>query len=115
MEIDIDPKNPPKGDSDWGAIDALSDEEIERRARSDPDNQPLSDKDFATLRRVPRVRILRMKLGMTQEEFADKFQLSPATLRDWEQGRTEPDQASRTLLKLIAAMPDQVREALART
>ena len=34
------------------------------------------------------------------------------TLRDWEQGCVEPDQAARAYLKVIAREPDTVREAL---
>jgi putative transcriptional regulator len=34
------------------------------------------------------------------------------TLRDWEQGRVEPDQAARAYLKVIAGNPDLVRQLL---
>jgi putative transcriptional regulator len=30
-------------------------------------------------------------LGLTQEQFAARFHESIGTLRDWEQGRAEPD------------------------
>ncbi len=106
-------ENLPDDKTDWEAIEKLSDEEIERRARSDPDNPPLSEEELAGMRRVPEVRRVRRKLGMTQEEFAESYGLSLATVRDWEQGRTEPDQASKTLLKLIARIPEQVEAALA--
>ena len=33
-------------------------------------------------------------------------------LRDWEQGRVEPDQAARGYLTVIAREPDTVRDAL---
>ena len=105
-------ENLPDDKTDWEAIEKLSDEEIERRARSDPDNPPLSEEELAGMRRVPEVRRVRRKLGMTQEEFAESYGLSLATVRDWEQGRTEPDQASKTLLKLIARIPEQVEAAL---
>ena len=36
------------------------------------------------------------------------------TLRDWEQGRTEPDQANRAYLKVIAVDPEFVKRALAQ-
>ena len=106
-------ENLPDDKTDWEAIEKLSDEEIERRARSDPDNPPLSEEELAGMRRVPEARRVRRKLGMTQEEFAESYGLSLATVRDWEQGRTEPDQASKTLLKLIARIPEQVEAALA--
>ena len=37
------------------------------------------------------------------------------TIQDWEQGRFEPDQASRTLLRLIERIPAAIEKALART
>ena len=103
----------PKGTTDWDALDRLSDEEVERRAKSDPDGKPLTEEDLRNLRQSPRVRVLRMALGLTQEEFADAYGIPVGTLRDWEQGRREPDQASKTLLKLIEVIPQEVRAALA--
>jgi putative transcriptional regulator len=108
-----DRRSLPKGKTDWKAIDKLSDAEVERRALSDPDAAPLTRKDLKKLRRSPRVRIVRLALALTQEAFADAYGIPVATLRDWEQGRREPDQASRTLLKLIERMPHEVRKALA--
>ena len=103
----------PKGTTDWDALDRLSDEEVERRAKSDPDGKPLTEEDLRNLRQSPRVRVLRMALGLTQEEFAVAYGIPVGTLRDWEQGRREPDQASKTLLKLIEVIPQEVRAALA--
>jgi putative transcriptional regulator len=105
--------NLPKDTTDWEALRKLSEEEVERRALSDPDAKPLTEEDFKRLKRSPRVRILRMALGLTQEQFAEAYGIPVATLRDWEQGRREPDQASKTLLKLIERMPHEIREALA--
>jgi len=58
------------------------------------------------------VRTLRRALGLTQEEFAARFQIPLGTLRDWEQGRTEPDQPTRAYLKVIARDPEGLRRAL---
>jgi len=41
-------------------------------------------------------------LGHNQEDFAVRFHIAIGTLRDWEQGRAEPDQAARAYLKVIA-------------
>jgi hypothetical protein len=42
---------------DWAKIDALTDEQIEAAARSDPDNPPLTGDELARLRRpAPRSR-----------------------------------------------------------
>ena len=105
--------NLPKDKTDWEALRKLSEEEVERRALSDPDAKPLTEEDFRRLKRSPRVRIVRMALGMTQEAFAQTYGIPVATLRDWEQGRRKPDQASKTLLKLIERMPGEVRSVLA--
>jgi putative transcriptional regulator len=58
------------------------------------------------------VRSVRTKLGLSQWEFAKKFGFRPATLRNWEQGRTRPDGAARVLLTVIAGNPKAVEEAL---
>jgi putative transcriptional regulator len=92
----------------------MSDAQIEAAALSDPDAQPLTEERLRHLRRVPRVKTLRRALGLTQEEFAERYQIPVGTLRDWEQGRSEPDQPARSYLKVIARDPEHVRKALAR-
>jgi putative transcriptional regulator len=89
-----------------------TDAEVEAAALADPDAQPLTDADFKRMRRVPRVKTLRRALGFTQEEFAARYQIPLGTLRDWEQGRTEPDQPARAYLKVIARDPDRVHRML---
>src|ERR1700733_14656378 len=89
-----------------------SDERIEAAARSDPDNLSLTAEQLAKMRGVPRVKTLRLALGLSQEEFASRFQIPLGTLRDWEQGRTEPDQAARAYLNVIAHDPKHARDAL---
>jgi putative transcriptional regulator len=86
--------------------------EIEATAFADPDAQPLTEADFKRMRRVPRVKTLRRALGFTQEEFAVRYQIPLGTLRDWEQGRTEPDQPARAYLKIIARDPERVHRML---
>ena len=98
---------------DWAKLEAMTDEETIARAMSDPDNLPLTDADFARMKRRPRAFIVRRALQMTQEEFSDDYHIPIGTLRDWEQGRTEPDQANRAYLKVIAADPEFVKRALA--
>jgi putative transcriptional regulator len=87
-------------------------EEIEAAARSDPDNPPRTAEELKQMKRVPRVKTLRRALGLTQEEFAARYQIPLGTLRDWEQGRTEPDQPTRAYLWVIAIDPEGVHRAL---
>lgn len=93
-------------------IREMTEADIEAAARRDPDAQPLIDKDMTRMRRVSRAKTLRRALGLTQEEFAARFQIPLGTLRDWEQGRAEPDQTARAYLKAIAGDPEAVRRAL---
>jgi putative transcriptional regulator len=72
-----------------GPIAARTRGEIEAAAADDRDNPPSRPAEFAKLRRVPRVKTLRRALGLTQEEFAARYQIPVGTLRDWEQGRTK--------------------------
>jgi len=54
------------------------------------------------------VRAVRRRLGLSQAAFAAKFGFQPATLRNWEQGRTRPDGPARVLLAVIARHPNAV-------
>ncbi len=90
----------------------MSDAEVEAAAKSDPENRPLTDGDLAAARRIPRVRTLRRALGLTQDEFSLRYHIPLGTLRDWEQGRSEPDQPARAYLRVIASDPKAVEKAL---
>lgn len=63
---------------------------------------------------MSRVKIIRRALSLTQEEFSARYQIPLGTLRDWEQGRSEPDQPARAYLKVIAADPERTAKALQR-
>jgi putative transcriptional regulator len=58
------------------------------------------------------VRATRQRLRLSQAAFAAKFGFQPATLRNWEQGRTRPDGPARVLLAVIARHPEAVEDAL---
>jgi putative transcriptional regulator len=90
----------------------LTDADVLARAKSDPDNPPLSATALAGFLRISIARRVRLKLGLSQAEFAKAFGIPVGTLRDWEQHRTEPDKAARSYLAVIAADPTAVRKAL---
>ena len=112
------PPKTPDTTHDWSALDAplepMTEVEKHAAALSDPDAQPITEERWQRMKPVPRAKTLRRALGLSQEEFAATFQIPLGTLRDWEQGRAEPDQAARAYLKVIAAVPDVVRAALSR-
>jgi putative transcriptional regulator len=98
--------------ADPGPLPKRSEAEIEAVALSDPDNPPRTPERERGLRRVPQVKVMRKALGLTQEEFAARFQIPLGTLRDWEQGKSEPDSCARAYLRVIARNPQAVTEAL---
>lgn len=104
---------PLEGQSDWASLDAMTEEEAYQNALTDPDNPPRSTAELARMRRVPNPKWLRLRLGLTQEQFARQFQIALGTLRDWEQGVRRPDSTAKAYLRVIEANPDAVRQALA--
>ena len=105
-----DPK--PESRTDWARLNRMSDEEIERAALDDPDAQPLSDEKLARGFPPKALAALRKRLGLSQAEFARQFMFNLRTLRDWEQGRRQPEGIARTYLRVIERNPDAVRAAL---
>jgi putative transcriptional regulator len=62
----------------------------------------------------PRIDVkqVRRKLGLSQNDFAETFGINAATLRNWEQGRRQPEGAARVLLTIIDREPAAVQRAL---
>jgi DNA-binding transcriptional regulator YiaG len=58
------------------------------------------------------VKAIRERLGLSQDEFAMRFGFDAASLRNWEQGRTEPETAVRSFFKVIETHPELVENAL---
>lgn len=75
----------------------LTEEQIDAAALADADAQPLTEAALAGMKRTPQVKMIRRALGFSQEDFALRFHIPPGTLRDWEQGRKEPDAAAPAL------------------
>ena len=97
---------------DRSRLDAMSDEEIHAAALNDPDAQPLTPERLAHMKRTPQVKVIRRALGLSQEAFSERFRIPLGTLRDWEQGRKDPDAAARAYLVVIGRNPVAVTEAL---
>lgn len=95
-------------------LDAMTDEELERNALSDPDNPPWTEEELERGVAARRIRLARQKTGLSQGEFASRFRIPVATLRDWEQGRRKPDATSLAYLTVIEREPEAVQRALTR-
>lgn len=112
--VEHNPGDPPlESDTDWDAVNALTNDQVLAAALADPDAQPIprgSDEELAKigLIRVLNVRKLRDRLGLTQEAFAARYRIPVGTLRDWEQGRKFPDAPARAYLTVIDRDPGVV-------
>lgn len=83
-----------------------------RVAAYDPDNPPATAAELAQMKPVALSKRIRWNLSMSQEAFSQAYRIPLGTIRDWEQYRTEPDAAARTLLQLIEADPKGVLKRL---
>jgi putative transcriptional regulator len=85
----------PPDQTDWPALRAMTEEEINAAALADPDNPPITPERQARLKRVPQVKSMRRALRLTQEEFSARVKIPLGTLRDWgaRQGRARPGRA----------------------
>ena len=54
----------------------------------------------------------RKRLGLSQARFAARFGFALDAVRNWEQGRRQPDVAARAFLMVIDREPDAVTRAL---
>jgi putative transcriptional regulator len=63
----------------------------------------------------PRSEIVRarLKVGLTQAQFAALLGVSRRTLEQWEQGRREPSGAAKTLIKVAELHPEVLRKVAA--
>ena len=51
-------------------------------------------------------KVIRLKLSMSQSEFAGLMGVSVRTLQDWEQGRREPQGPAVALLRIAEQYPE---------
>jgi len=101
-----------KGRVDVARVQAATPADIERWKREDGvDDAALGPARL--VRRGPDVRSLRERLGLSQEEFAERFQISLRTIQEWEQRRRVPEGPALTLLRVIERDPRAVERALA--
>jgi putative transcriptional regulator len=60
----------------------------------------------------PDVKSVRTRYRLSQSKFAALMGISPATLRNWEQGRRKPEGSARILLRVVAKYPEAVLEVV---
>jgi putative transcriptional regulator len=94
---------------DEAKLDATTEDDIRAYQEEDgfdPDCEPTA------VRVMPGPRDVRVRLGLTQKEFAEALHIPLATVRNWEQGRTVPDAPARALLTVVARAPEAAFAAL---
>lgn len=80
----------------------------------DEEDRPVSEAALQRAQMGRRIRKLRASLDLSQAEFASRFGIPLANIRQYEIGRTMPPPAVRSFLKVIAADPDRAAAALAQ-
>ena len=58
----------------------------------------------------PNPKAIRAKLKLTQNQFANFMNISVHTLRNWEQGRREPEGPAKVLLNIVNYHPEVMQE-----
>ncbi|MFM9853875.1 MAG: helix-turn-helix domain-containing protein [Sphingomonadaceae bacterium] len=83
---------------------------------ADPNDPEDFDVSVAALKRGlmgRRVRKMRNKLGMSQDEFGKTFGIPASSIRQYEIGRYMPPPAVRAYLKVIEAEPEMCKRVMA--
>jgi len=101
----------------WSRVDAMTNKGIARQIAT---NRDAAQDMTAALKRgsmrrpikPEQIKFVRQKTGLSQSVFAARLNLNVATIRNWEQGRTQPDAAAITLLTLIEREPQVVMRTL---
>ena len=60
----------------------------------------------------PEVKVIREKVGLSQNRFAMLIGVSKRTLENWEQGRRHPTGPAKALLRILDADPKHAVRAL---
>lgn len=107
-----DPADRPRLTAEQEVLDGVTDEEITREEKSDSDNPPWTAEELARGWAARELRLTREKSGLSQSQFAKRYRINLARLRDVEQGRTMPDSAFLAYIQVIKREPEAVDRAL---
>ena len=80
---------------------------------NDPEDRDVSVAGVERGQMGRRIRMLRNRLGLSQEGFARTYGIPLANIRQYEIGRHMPPPAVRAYLKVIGAEPELVARAVA--
>lgn len=94
---------------DHARMEATTEEEIRSHAMADGEDP---DAESGPVLHVIPVGEVRRRLHLSQSEFAKAIHVPLKTVQNWEQGRTLPDPAARSLLRIVALAPAIALSAL---
>lgn len=80
----------------------------------DADNPEWTDANTRPLDVAGKLKVVRARLGLSQAGLARLLNIPLASLRNWEQRRTDPDGPARTLIELLHRDPEGIRARLER-
>lgn len=107
VRVKVDLANPsalPKGRINKRKLNATTEAEIAAQQREDDIESMRDSAKFA--------RRVRKRLGLTQEEFSVRIEVSLNTIRNWEQGKRCPTGAAKALLRVLDKSPEAALLAL---
>ena len=98
-------------DIDRAKIAATTEADITRHMIEDGEDLAAPDGAAVT---VPPLAALRSRVGLSQAKFAKALRIPAATLRNWEQGRTQPDPVALSFFALVNDDPQRAFRILAK-
>ena len=110
VRVRIDPSDPDTirhGRIDLARVDATTEQEIKAQIDEDEKETMLNAGRY--------VATVRKRLSLSQAEFAQLFNVSPKTIRHWEQGKRFAPGPAKTLLHILFFEPQAALSALGRT
>lgn len=96
---------------DWSQLSSLSFEDAIAAALSGPGTRARVVDNIRDSDRSGQSLWVRSGLDLTRIEFAKRFGIPVQKLRDWDTGRSEPDEVAVALLRAIEMFPDEVARA----
>ena len=98
MKVDVNAVKVTSGKVNLRMVDATTEADI--RAQQKADDAAAAQDAALFAQRV------RKRLGLTQQEFSRRIDVSLDTIRNWEQGKRSPTGAARALLRILDKAPE---------
>jgi putative transcriptional regulator len=101
IRVSVDLSNPssfPTGFVDKKLLDATTERLIKLYQQQDDAEAMIDAAKYA--------KRVRERIGLSQQEFSNRIEVSLETIRNWEQGKRSPTGAAKALLKILDRAPE---------